>query len=93
MLEIVTLYLCVLFSNSFSSSDQIRDRDFPIQEKMIHLCHATTSFPFVAKAVKALLSLRQRETFVMHNGSDETVLESLAQYSMPPHCVPTTLGE
>ena len=31
--------------------------------------------------------------FVLHNGSDETVLESLAEFSLPKHCIPKDLGE
>lgn len=50
-------------------------------------------FPRIASSVKALLPTSIRESFVLHNGSDEMVLESLAQYSLPKHCIPEDLGE
>lgn len=68
------------------------DRDFPIRWKMAHVCHANAVFPFVASAVKALLSPKQRKSFVLHNGSNERVIESLSKYMLPKHCIPTDLG-
>ena len=50
-------------------------------------------FPHVASAVKALLSESQRQSFILHNGSEDRVLESLAEYSLPKSCIPTDLGK
>jgi len=69
------------------------DRDFPIQWQIAHVCHANAVFPFVASAVKAVLSPKQRKSFILHDGSNERVLESLSEYSLPEHCVPTDMGE
>jgi len=68
------------------------DRDFPIRWREAHVCHANAVFPFVASAVKAVLSPKQRKSFILHNGSDERVLQSLSEYSLPIHCIPTDLG-
>ncbi|KAL7536923.1 hypothetical protein ACHAXR_007472, partial [Thalassiosira sp. AJA248-18] len=68
------------------------DRDFPIRWKMAHICHSNAVFPFLASAVKAVLSPKQRESFILHNGSTATVLGSLSEYSLPKHCVPEDLG-
>mmetsp|Transcript_17773 Transcript_17773/g.31317 ORF Transcript_17773/g.31317 Transcript_17773/m.31317 type:complete len:393 (-) Transcript_17773:188-1366(-) len=68
------------------------DRDFPIRWRMAHVCHANAVFPLVASAVKAVLSLEQRKSFLLHNGSNERVLESLSEYLLPIHCIPTDLG-
>lgn len=68
------------------------DRDFPILWKMAHVCHANAVFPIVASAVKAILSPEQRESFILHSGSNERVLESLSEYSLSADCIPTHLG-
>mmetsp|Transcript_38727 Transcript_38727/g.71017 ORF Transcript_38727/g.71017 Transcript_38727/m.71017 type:complete len:370 (+) Transcript_38727:324-1433(+) len=68
------------------------DRDFPIRWRMAHVCHANAVFPLVASAVKAVLSLEQRKSFLLHNGSNERVLDSLSEYFLPIHCIPTDLG-
>jgi len=43
--------------------------------------------------MKAVLSPEQRESFILHNGTEESVLESLAEYMLPEHCIPTSFGE
>ena len=46
----------------------------------------------MATAIKAVLTLGQRESFVLHSGSEERVLRSLAEYGLPGHSVPVALG-
>jgi len=46
----------------------------------------------VASAVKALLSMNQRQTVFLHGGSEEVILDSLATCSMPRRCIPKELG-
>mmetsp|Transcript_5545 Transcript_5545/g.9926 ORF Transcript_5545/g.9926 Transcript_5545/m.9926 type:complete len:425 (+) Transcript_5545:476-1750(+) len=68
------------------------DHASPIRIKMVHVCHVNAVFPLVAQAVKAILSQMPGKSFLLHNGSDERVLESLCEYGLPKHCVPTYLG-
>ena len=49
-------------------------------------------FPVVASAVKALLSMNQRQTVFLHGGSRDMILDSLAACSMPRRCIPKELG-
>ena len=46
----------------------------------------------VASAVKALLSMNQRQTVFLHGGSEDMIRNSLAVCSMPRRCIPTELG-
>ena len=50
------------------------------------------NFPLVAPAVKAMLSLRQRQTMTFHNGPSNRVLESLAACSLPASAIPDNMG-
>jgi len=50
------------------------------------------NFPLVAPAVKAMLSLRQRQTMTFHNGTSNTLLESLAACSLPASAIPDNMG-
>ena len=65
---------------------------FPIRWCQIHCCHSNPVFPLVASIVKAVLSREQRESFVLHNGTCEQVLESLTANGITRECVPTDLG-
>ena len=47
------------------------DRALPLRWGVVHLCHGSSVWPLIAKATKAVLSLRQRETFLLHSGSKE----------------------
>ena len=49
-------------------------------------------FPLVAPAVKAMLSLRQRQTLTIHSGSSNSLLESLAACSLPASAIPDNMG-
>ena len=49
-------------------------------------------FPFVAPLIKAMLSIRLRQTLTVHRGPTDKVLNSLAACSMPSTCLPTTMG-
>lgn len=68
------------------------DRIFPIRWRQTHCCHTNPVFPLVAGMVKSILSKEQRETFVLHNGSCEEVLESFRAEGIPKECLPTSLG-
>lgn len=46
----------------------------------------------VALAVKALLSMNQRQTVFLHGGSRDMIIDSLSACSMPRRCIPTELG-
>ena len=48
---------------------RLADRAFPLQWSLLHFCHGNTIWPMIAKVSKAILSLQQRETFLLHNGS------------------------
>ena len=49
-------------------------------------------FPLVGTAVKAMLSLRQRQTLTIHSGSSNSLLESLAACSLPASVIPDNMG-
>ena len=46
----------------------------------------------MAPAVKAMLSLRQRQTLTIHSGSSNSLLESLAACSLPASVIPDNMG-
>lgn len=69
------------------------DRIFPIRLKAIHCCNASPVFPLVSSVVKSMLSVNQRERFVLHNGSVEGLLASLSNYHLDKGCLPTAMGE
>lgn len=58
---------------------------------MTHVCNAKV-WPLVEASVKAFLTPKQRREFILHNGSNATVLENLARYMLPKQCLPTDLG-
>ena len=64
---------------------------FPIKRQASHVCNPV-NFPLVAPAVKAMLSLRQRQTMTFHNGPSNRVLESLAACSLPASAIPDNMG-
>ena len=68
------------------------DRCFPIRWRQTHCCHTNPIFPIVASMVKSVLSKEQRETFVIHNGNTEQVLQSFREKGIPKKCLPTDLG-
>jgi len=49
-------------------------------------------FPFVAPVLKAMLSIRLRQTLTVHRGPTDKVLKSLAACSIPSTCLPTYMG-
>jgi len=81
------------FDPKFSSQAAVLcDRAFPIRWYRVHVCQANAVFPMISNAIKAILSKMQRQTFLLHNGSEERVLETLEETGVPRHCVPTDLG-
>ena len=66
-------------------------RYFPIKWQGLHCCNLKI-FPIIAKGVQAMLSLSQRQIFMIHNGSTEQVLESLAACSISKRCIPVDMG-
>lgn len=62
---------------------------------MAHLCHArATVYPGIGAAVRAIMSQLQRDTFVMHNGSDEDVVSQLVlKHKFRREYIPMDLGE
>jgi len=67
------------------------DRTFPVKIQSWHFVRCDI-FPVVASAVKALLSMNQRQTVFLHGGSEEMIIDSLAACSMPRRCIPKELG-
>jgi len=67
------------------------DRTFPVKIQSWHFIKCDI-FPVVASAVKALLSMNQRQTVFLHGGSEEVILDSLATCSLPRRCIPKELG-
>ncbi|KAL7483567.1 hypothetical protein ACHAW6_009200 [Cyclotella cf. meneghiniana] len=65
---------------------------FPIRWKTCHVCHANPIFPIVSKFVRAFLSANQRDSFMIHDGSTEAVLNSLATFHLTRECLPNELG-
>lgn len=68
------------------------DRIFPIRWRQTHCCHTNPVFPLVASMVKSVLSQEQRESFVLHNGTCEQVIESFRVNGVPKECLPTDMG-
>ncbi len=67
---------------------------FPIRWREAHTCHFGANFyPLVESAMRALMSPFQRETFFVHNGTDDEVVEELSKYSFGIKCIPKELGE
>lgn len=65
---------------------------FPVKRQASHVCNTPITFPLVATAVKAMCSLRQRQTLTLHNGPSNRVIESLAACSLPSSVIPTNMG-
>ena len=68
------------------------DRLFPIRWVATHCCHANPVFPLVASIVRSFLSPGQRESFVLHNGPTDRVLETLSKFHLPRDRLPKDLG-
>ena len=68
------------------------ENDFPVRLQSLDLCNPMVIYPFVAPAMKAMLSLRLRQLLMVHRGTSERVLESLNACSLPNYCIPTNLG-
>ncbi|KAL7529666.1 hypothetical protein ACHAWF_003075 [Thalassiosira exigua] len=68
------------------------DRYLPVRWGGGHFCHTMAVFPILAHSTRALLSSFQRDNFVIHQGSNDDVLRSLEEHSLPRQCVPTSLG-
>ena len=72
---------------------QSGESTFPVRQQSRHVCNPNPdTFPLVGAAVKAMLSLRQRQTLTIHSGSSNSLLESLAACSLPARVVPTNIG-
>ncbi len=71
---------------------QTGDRLLPIRLVKFHLLHANPIFPLVAVAVRSFLTPRQRNSFVLHNGTAEMVLTSLGKFGIPRDRLPKRIG-
>ena len=67
------------------------DLDLPIRRQNIHICNPPI-WKAVGSFIKAILSKRGRQSLVLHNGTHEQTLQSLATFSMPNRCVPRSMG-
>ena len=66
---------------------------FPIRWQMCHICHSNPVIPTITRIVRTFLSAEQKAKLMLHNGSTETVLESLANNHLTRECLPVELGE
>ena len=57
-----------------------------------HICNPAQGFHLFSRAIKAVLSVSQRERFLVHNDKGKGMLESLSKHRLPKHCVPVSLG-
>eukprot|EP00804_Cyclotella_cryptica_P001423 CCRYP_003676-RA/>CCRYP_003676-RA protein AED:0.16 eAED:0.16 QI:336/0.8/0.83/1/0.8/0.66/6/0/484 len=64
----------------------------PISWKMCHICHSNPIIPTVSRIVRTFLTASQRAKLMLHNGSPEAVLDSLAKNHLTSECLPTELG-
>mmetsp|Transcript_27612 Transcript_27612/g.57985 ORF Transcript_27612/g.57985 Transcript_27612/m.57985 type:complete len:350 (-) Transcript_27612:822-1871(-) len=71
---------------------QAGDRLLPIRLVKFHLVHANPVFPLVAAAVRSFLTPRQRNSFVLHNGTAEMVLATLGKFGLPRDRLPKRMG-
>ena len=67
------------------------DLDLPIRRQSIHIINPPI-WKAVGSFLKAILSRRGRQSLVLHNGTHEQTLQSLATFSIPNHCVPRSMG-
>ena len=67
------------------------DLDLPIRRQSIHIINPPI-WKAVGSFIKAILSKRGRQSLVLHNGTHEQILQSLAIFSVPSHCVPRRMG-
>jgi len=68
------------------------DQYFPMRRKVIHICNPNKIFKVISPLIKATLSIKSRQILVVHSGTSDRVLETLAQNSMPSTCLPADLG-
>ena len=77
----------------WASQGSVIGRTFPIERTVFHAFGWKPIFRVLANAMKAVLSPKQRRSFLIHNGTEERVVESLSEYCLPKHCLPTEIGE
>ena len=81
------------FSREMGRYSSIFRDVLPIRLRAHHLCHPSAIHFYVIVPASKFLSPREnRLRFVMHCGSEEHVLNELAMYRLPRHCIPTSLG-
>jgi len=76
----------------WSSQGPLLIRAFPVKTAVAHICNPAQGFHLLSQAIKAVLSVSQRERFLLHNDKGEGMLESLSKHRLPKHCVPVSLG-
>merc|ERR1712194_334818 len=76
----------------WASQGSVIGRTFPIERTVFHAFGWKPIFRVLANAMKAVLSPKQRRSFLIHNGTEERVVESLSEYCLPKHCLPTEIG-
>jgi hypothetical protein len=63
-----------------------------MRRKCLHICNPNKIFKVIAPMIKAALSFKSRQILVVHSGTSDRVLETLAQNSIPSTCLPTDIG-
>jgi len=66
------------------------DLDLPIRRQSMHIINPPI-WKAVGSFLKAILSRRGRQSLVLHNGTHEQTLQSLATFSVPSHCIPRSM--
>jgi len=79
------------YDTKFSYRSSCFYRYFPIQCHCAHLCFANVVLPFVVKAIK-IAAPNCKDSFILHNGSEERVLACLSQHNLPKQCIPEEMG-
>jgi len=64
----------------------------PIRAAAMHVCHPPPIIDVLTKVTKVLLGAKLRKRFYVHAGSNEHVLEKLADYGISHEAVPTFWG-
>jgi len=81
-----------MFCSRASHITQLMIKSLPLRVKAVHLCYASKLASRAIGAMKFVYSRSMRLRFRIYCGSATTILESLAQHSLPKRVLPEHLG-